>query len=116
MAARDVASVSAAFLYKSGEFLFQLRSRKDQRDVSFEVRLLPLELPVPAPKREKRSSSSEREVGHREGMKFPGHDLLVFVFVGEWWDVFFLKRDGGRVSIAVAFGEVKPLKYAFGEN
>ena len=96
--------------------MFQLGARKDQRDVSFEIRLLTLELPVPAPKREARGSASEREVGHRDVVKFPGHDLLVFVFVGEWRNVFFLKRDDGRVAIACPFGEVKPLKDALGEN
>ena len=115
-AASEVASVSAVFLYKSGERLFQLGARKDQRAVSFEILLLTFELPVPTPKREARGSASEREVGHREVVKFPGHDLLVCVFVGEWRNVFFLKRAGGRVSIACTFGEVKPLKYTFGKN
>ena len=96
--------------------MFKLRARKDQLDVSFEILLLPLELPVAAPKRESRWSASKREVGHRDVVKFPGHDLLVFVFVGEWGHVFFLKRDGGRASIACPFGEVKPFKDAFGEN
>ena len=76
--------------------MFKLRSRKDQLDVSFEILLLTLKLPVPAPKRESRWSASEREVGHRDVVKFPGHDLVVLVFVGEWEDVFFLKRDSGR--------------------
>jgi len=116
MAASEVASVSAVFFEQSGERVFKLGARKDQRDVACEIRLLPFELPVPAPKREARGSAAEREVGHRDGVKFPGHDLLVFVFIGEWRNVFFLTRDGGRVSIAWPFGEVKPLKYTFGKN
>ncbi len=116
MAASEVASVSAVFFEKSGELVFKLGSRKNKRDSSFEIRLLPLELPVPAPKRESRWSASKREVGHRDGVKFPGHDLWIFVLVGEWRHVFFHKRDDGRVSIACPFGEVKPLKDALGKN
>jgi len=96
--------------------LVKLRSRKGQREVSFEIRLLPFELPVATPKGEVGSSAPEREVGHRDGVKFPGHDLLVFVFVSEGWEVLFLKRDGGRVSIACPFGDSKPFKDAFREN
>ncbi len=63
--------------------MFKLGARKDQLDVAFEIRLLPLELPVPTPKREARGAASEREVGHCDRVKLSGHDLLVFVFVGE---------------------------------
>ncbi len=63
--------------------MFKLGAWKDKLDVAFEILLLPIELPVPAPKREARGSASEREVSHRDVVKFPGHDLLVFVCVGE---------------------------------
>lgn len=116
MAASDVASVSAVFFEKSGELVFKLGSRKDQLDVSLGYACCPLDSPVPAPKRESRWSASQREVGHRDVVKFPGHDLVVLVFVDEWRNVFFLKCDGGRVSIACTLGEVKPLKDALGEN
>ncbi len=116
MAASEVASVSAVVFEQSDELVFKLEAWKDQRDVAFEILLLPIEWPVPAPKREARGSASEREVGHRDVVKFPGHDLLVFVIVGEWRNVFFLTREDGRVSIACPFGEGKPLKYTFGKD
>ena len=70
-------------LLKSGELVFKLGAWKDKLEVSFEILLLPLELPVTAPKREVRGSASDREFGHRDMVKLSGHDLLVFVFVGE---------------------------------
>ena len=92
------------------------RSRQDPREVLVERRLLPFELPVATPNGEVGSSAPEREVGHRDGVKFPGHDLLGFVFVSEGWEIFFLKRDGGRVSIACPFGDSNPFKDALREN
>jgi len=116
MAASEGASVSAVFFEQSGELVFKLGAWKDKRDVAFEILLLPNELPVPAPKREACGSAAVREVGHRDRVKLSGHDLLMFVFVGEWGHIFFLTRDGSRVPITCPFGEVKPLKDALGEN
>ena len=95
----------------------KLGSRTNKLDVSFEILLLTFELPIPAPKRESRWSVSEREVGNREVVKFPGHDLWVLLVDWEWGGkVIFLTRDGGHFSLACSFGEFKPLKYAFGGN
>jgi len=94
--------------------VLKLGSRTDKLDFSVEILLLTLELPIPASKRESRWSVSEREVGNREVVKFPGHDLLVLLVDWEWGGVFFLTRDGSHVSLACSFDEFKPFKYAFG--
>ncbi len=64
--------------------MLKLGSRTDKLDFSVEILLLTLELPIPASKRESRWSVSEREVGNREVVKFPGHDLLVLLVDWEW--------------------------------